>query len=349
MHQKVAGKVGIASAAAYVPRFRLPSSEIVRAWGSCAARIKHKSVMGFDEDTVTMSVSAARAAMAAAGISPQDVGVVAIASTSFPYEVRSIVVTMMEMLGIPRAAFPMEYGQSTRAGTEALIGTVCYMVATGVKFGLVTVADAQMGAPEDAVDHGFGAAAVAYVLGPDTGVASLEGWRSATFECAGDRFRSYGGRFVQDIGVRAYTERAYEMAVGEAVRRLLEDVGLTPQDFAQVIFCDYDGRLGNSLAGKMGFRQEQLPRKPLFSQLGDVGSAAGMLQLASVLEGCREGDRVLLATYGSGGAADALVMCVGDDAAGGRLAVGNALAAEGETIDYLTYLKLRKVLFTEAH
>ena len=64
--------VGIVGYGAYVPRFRLPGSEISRIWtgGSSVSPVREKSVPGLDEDTVTMSIEAARNALARAGIDP---------------------------------------------------------------------------------------------------------------------------------------------------------------------------------------------------------------------------------------------------------------------------------------
>jgi hydroxymethylglutaryl-CoA synthase len=68
-------EVGIVGYGAYVPRYRLPASEIDRMWkgGKGGTPIKEKSVPGLDEDVVTMSVEAARNAMARAQIDPHDV------------------------------------------------------------------------------------------------------------------------------------------------------------------------------------------------------------------------------------------------------------------------------------
>jgi hydroxymethylglutaryl-CoA synthase len=54
--------VGIVGYGAYVPRYRLPGSEVDRVWqdGQGGSPVKEKAVPGPDEDTATMSVEAAR-------------------------------------------------------------------------------------------------------------------------------------------------------------------------------------------------------------------------------------------------------------------------------------------------
>ena len=60
--------MGIVGYGAYVPRYRLPAAEIARVWhgGEAALPVTEKAVPGPDEDTVTMSIEAARNALARA-------------------------------------------------------------------------------------------------------------------------------------------------------------------------------------------------------------------------------------------------------------------------------------------
>ena len=73
--------VGIVSYGGYVPRYRITPEVIGAVWGNDGAamgkglNIRAKSVPGPDEDVITMSVEAARAAMARVPwVSPKDVG-----------------------------------------------------------------------------------------------------------------------------------------------------------------------------------------------------------------------------------------------------------------------------------
>ena len=81
--------VGIIGYGAYVPRYRLPASEVSRVWteGTEGLPIKEKSVPGLDEDVATMSIEAARNAVARAGINPEDLGAIWVGSESHPYAV----------------------------------------------------------------------------------------------------------------------------------------------------------------------------------------------------------------------------------------------------------------------
>ncbi len=66
-------QVGIVGYGAYVPRYRLPGREIARVWTNDLGGypVKEKAVAGLDEDVTTMSIEAARNALARAQIDPQ--------------------------------------------------------------------------------------------------------------------------------------------------------------------------------------------------------------------------------------------------------------------------------------
>ena len=65
--------VGIVGYGAYVPRYRLPATEVTRIWTGEAGGgpVKEKSVPGLDEDVITMSIEAARNALGTGGDRPR--------------------------------------------------------------------------------------------------------------------------------------------------------------------------------------------------------------------------------------------------------------------------------------
>ena len=84
---KPAHPVGIIGYGAYVPRYRLPATEVSRIWrgGLPLEPIQEKSVPGIDEDVVTMSVEASRNALMRADIDPVDIRAVWVGSESHTY------------------------------------------------------------------------------------------------------------------------------------------------------------------------------------------------------------------------------------------------------------------------
>ncbi|MFA6570342.1 MAG: hydroxymethylglutaryl-CoA synthase, partial [Bacteroidota bacterium] len=86
--------VGIVGYGAYVPAYRIKAGTIAEQWGDDIVAIergllmKEKTVPGRDEDTITISVAAAKNALKRAGIDPQKIGAVYIGSESHPYAVK---------------------------------------------------------------------------------------------------------------------------------------------------------------------------------------------------------------------------------------------------------------------
>src|SRR5665811_2076204 len=64
--------VGIVGYGAYVPMYRLPAREVARVWGASdeGLPILEKAVAGLDEDVISMSIEAARNALARAQLDP---------------------------------------------------------------------------------------------------------------------------------------------------------------------------------------------------------------------------------------------------------------------------------------
>jgi hydroxymethylglutaryl-CoA synthase len=82
--------VGIVGYGAYVPRYRLPATEVSRIWtdGKGGLPVKEKAVPGLDEDVVTMSIEASRNALKRANIDPKLIRAVWVGSESHPYAVK---------------------------------------------------------------------------------------------------------------------------------------------------------------------------------------------------------------------------------------------------------------------
>ena len=78
--------VGIVGYGAYVPRYRIAAKEIAKVWtgGHGGVPVESKSVPGPDEDVITMSLEAARNALARANIAPSDLNAVWVGSESHP-------------------------------------------------------------------------------------------------------------------------------------------------------------------------------------------------------------------------------------------------------------------------
>ena len=99
--------VGIIGYGAHIPRRRIKVEEIAKVWGADAPSYKkglmlrEKSVPSPDQDTITMSVEAARHAIRRAGCDPVKIGAIYVGSESHPYAVKPSGTVVAEALGLP--------------------------------------------------------------------------------------------------------------------------------------------------------------------------------------------------------------------------------------------------------
>ncbi len=118
--------MGIIGYGAYVPRYRLPAAEIARVWtgGKGGLPVKEKSVAGLDEDVITMSIEAARNALARAGIDPDELRAVWVGSESHPYAVKPTSTIVAEAIGAVPYVQAGDWEFACKAGTEAMVAAI---------------------------------------------------------------------------------------------------------------------------------------------------------------------------------------------------------------------------------
>jgi hydroxymethylglutaryl-CoA synthase len=338
---------GVVGYGAYVPRFRIKRDEYVKAWGSFSPRgVEEKAVMGLDEDVVTMTVESSVNALKRAGIGASQLNGMFFGSTSAPYAEKLSSSTIVASLDGPSEIFVADLGVSTKAGTAALLSCLDFVSSGRGDLGLVGVSDMSQAMPTDSLDHGLGGGSASFVIGRNDAMASIEGAHCSSLEIIGERYRRYGERLVKDLGVGAYTEQAFNQALTISVTGLLTNLGLKADEFAYAVFQQFDGRTAYDIGKKLGFKDNQISPSMTVTKIGDSGSASPLIGLCAVLDIARPGDRILVASYGSGSGSDAISLV-----ATGQLVerrnkapmVENYLAQK-EYIDYLTYLKFRRML-----
>ena len=120
---KTLRSVGIVGYGAYVPRPRLATETIAAAWGTAgngSLPIPEKSAPAIDEDTVTMSIEAARNALRRAGVGADQIRAVWVGTESKPYAVKPTSTIVAEAIGATPAvsAADMEFDTAAEEGDE---------------------------------------------------------------------------------------------------------------------------------------------------------------------------------------------------------------------------------------
>lgn len=298
--------VGIVGYGAYVPRYRLPAREISRVWRGDEGSfpVTEKSVPGQDEDTVTMSIEAARNALARACIDPAEIGAVWVGSESHPYAVKPTSTIVAQAIGATPETQAADWEFACKAGTEAMQAGIAMVGAGMAHYALVIGADTAQAQPGDDLEYTAAAAAAAYILGPgEESAAILEAsysyvtdtpdfWRRAY-----QHYPRHGGRFT---GQPAYFHHSRG-----AAEHLMHSLGYAAKDFAFAVFHQPNVRFPGRVAAELGFDHDQIETGLLAGELGNTYAASSMIGLSAVLDVARPGQRILHVSYGSGAGSDA--------------------------------------------
>ena len=340
-------EVGIAGYGAYLPRYRLPGSEVDRVWkeGRGGSPVREKAVPGPDEDTATMSVEAARNALARAGIDSAQLRAVWVGSESHPYAVKPTSTIVAEAIGAVPATQAADWEFACKAGTEAFQAAMAYVGSGMADYAMAIGMDTAQGRPGDALEYTAGAGGAAYVLGPaEEAVAIIEGSFSYVTDTP-DFFRRpyqhyprHGSRFTGDP--------AYFKHVLASARKLMEALETTPQDYAAAVFHQPNPKFPERAARSLGFEPEQTRDGLLCPMVGNTYAGSSMLGLTAILDGAQPGDRVLLVSFGSGAGSDAISLRVTAriEERRNRAPRTRVYVERRKEIDYGTYVRYRRKL-----
>ncbi len=336
--------VGVTGYGAYVPRYRLPASEVAEMWtdGTAEPPIQEKAVPGLDEDTATIAIEAARNALLRACIAPTDLRAIWVGSESHPYAVKPTSTVVAEAVGAAPLVQAADWEFACKAGSEAIVAAAG-MVGSGMAdYAMGVGADTAQGRPGDALEYTAGAGGAAIIIGPaETAVARFEGSLSYVTDTP-DFWRRPKAEYPSH-GMRFTGEPAYFHHVVTAGEMLLEALGRTPADYRYVVLHQPNLKFPTRAAQQMGFKPEQWQTGLLVGRIGNTYSGASILGLTAVLDVAEPGDRIIVVSFGSGAGSDAMSFeateCIRDR----RLLAPTTTdyIARRTVIDYATYLRYR--------
>jgi len=346
--------IGIISYGANIPRFRIKVDDIASVWGkngktiSNGLGITEKSVPGIDQDTATISVESARAALKRCSINPQEIGAIYIGSESHPYAVKPTGTIVGEAIGATPDLMVADYEFACKAGTAAIQTCTAFVKAEMIKYGLAIGADTSQAAPGDALEFSASAGGAAFIIGKENIIAQINHTLSFTTDTpdfwrrAQRKYPSHGGRFT---GGPAYFKH-----ISNSALRLMEKSNTKPEDYNYAIFHQPNGKFPINIAKKLGFSFDQIKQGLMVPYIGNTYSGASLVGLASVLDVAKPGDRIILTSYGSGAGSDSFDITITENM--NNLNRKNAplvsdMIKNKEYIDYGTYAKLTDILYWE--
>ena len=301
--------VGIITYGVYIPRYRIRVEEIARVWGANAADISgglgvfEKSVPDMDEDTATIAVEAARNALSRRRIDPEKIGAVYVGSESHPYAVKPTACTVGEAIGATPNMTAADLEFACKAGTAGIQACMGLVKSEMIAYGLAIGSDVAQGAPSDALEYTAAAGGAAFLIGRENPIAVIHHTCSYTTDTPdfwrreGQDYPRHGGRFTGEPGYFKHTEGA--------ARLLFEQVNKTAQDFEYAVFHQPNAKFPQKVANTLGFKPEQIRPGLVVSRLGNTYSGASPIGLAATLDIAKPGDRIFVASFGSGAGSDA--------------------------------------------
>ncbi|WP_018085259.1 hypothetical protein [Desulfurispora thermophila] len=332
-------KSTVIACGAYIPYLRLARQEYVSALGGCSADLQEKAVPDIDEDVLTMAVAAARNALA--GVDPGRIGVLVLASTSFPCQEKFMAGTLVEALGLPSDVLTGHFGHSILAGAEAFLASPGLLDLTDRPCALVVIADAPAATGE--LEQAAGGGACAFVLARQGAGLELEGAAAYAAEYPGLRYRLPGDIAVRDIGVPAYAAAAAREVSSAALGGLLQKLGAKPSDYGQAVLPQSGAKAYLNQARQLGFSAQQAEPGLIYSLVGDCGAATPFLGLCRVLEQLDVGQRILLLTSAPGSGSCALSFKLTGPLLPPAWSV-NALLERKKYLSYVQYLRLKGIV-----
>jgi hydroxymethylglutaryl-CoA synthase len=303
---------GIVGYGAYVPRYRIRAADIAAQWGrgdgeSKGAGLAEKTVPGLDEDTITISVEAARYALARARIDPGKIGALYIGSESHPYAVKPSGTVVAEALGIGPNVHVADFEFACKAGTEAMFCALSHVKANAMDFALAIGADTSQGAPGDPLESTASAGGAAFLFGRGSAVVCEVLATHTVTSDTPDFWRREGRKYPSHAG-RYTGEPAYFKHVVGCASDLLAKSGAKAEDFSHVVFHMPNDKFPLAAASELGFTEAQLEAGFLVREMGNTYSGSSPMGLAAVLDRAKPGERILLVSYGSGSGSDGFVL-----------------------------------------
>jgi hydroxymethylglutaryl-CoA synthase len=328
---------GILGWGVYLPYRRLDRAAIVPVAGGGGGK-GARTVAGYDEDSTTMGVAAARAALRAAPVTVRSLW---FATTEPAYLDRTNATAVHAALRLDRTVAAYDAIGSVRGALGALRAGLA-----GDGPALVVAGDLRTGLPGGPDEAAGGDGAAALLVGSEADgpvLAELLGWTALTEEFV-DRWRTPGAPAAR-LWEERFGETRYTALGTEALKLALGEAGIGPGDVDRLIVAGLNGRAAAAVAARSGVEAGKVADR-LDVTVGNTGAAQPAMLLAAALETARPGALIVLISLSDG--ADVLVLRTTEALAGHRAAAPvTAQLAVGAPVSYGRYLAWRGLLLVE--
>lgn len=334
--------VGIKACGAYIPLHSLGRELVAKAWDFPAVP-GNKALANNDEDSVTLAVEAGWDCLHK--IEPQTIDGVYFATTTAPYSEKQGSAIIAAALDMRKDIQTVDFTDSLRAGTTALIAAYNAIKSGAAKNILVVTADCRIAEPESMYEFQFGDGAAAILLGDDGVGASIDGFYSVSDEFTGP-WRREKDTYIREFEVKHDTIYGYANNVGAALMGLSQKYNVKPEDLAKVIMYSPDPRAPGGIAKRMGLDLMKL-QDSMFFQIGNTGTPLALMMLVAALEQAEPNQKMVV--VGAGDGADALLLTTTDKVqeTKGKRGIAGHLATMQPIQNYNEYIRNKQLLERE--
>ncbi len=292
-------------------------------WIVSRTGIKERRIAAPEETTTTLSVNAARDALAVAGMSPEDLDLVILGTCSPDYYMPATAVLVAHELGATRAAgFDL---MAACSGFVFSLATATAYIRSGMYRNVLVVGVELLSRFLDYTDRNtcvlFGDGAGAVIVSASDqpgGLLGLDMYSDGSgrdgiiFPAGGSacpttpKTVAEGGHFVHMAGKDVYRYATRQLA--ESARAALRDANLAVDDVDQFLFHQANLRIIESVQGAVG-----IPADKTYLNIAKYGNTSAasvpMALVEAVADGrIQPGDKLLMVAFGAGYTAGAAVV-----------------------------------------
>jgi hydroxymethylglutaryl-CoA synthase len=333
--------VGIKSYGAYIPRYRINHNTIFSAVGFLGTFPPpgENAVANHDEDTLSMAVAAGVDCLN--GMNRDEIDGLYLATTSQPYMLRQNSAIVAAALDLQNNIRTADFLGSNKAGTGALLSAFDAVKGGTSTNMLVCASDCRVSKPGSSQEPLYGDGAAAVLMGSDDVIATLEGHFSISYDFP-DRWKTTSDKFEHAWEDRFIRDAGYTKMIPEAISGLLKKYNLAITDFTKIAFPDLYPREHAAIIKRLGADPRQI-QTSLLDKVGDTGSASPLMMLVAALEDAKPGDKIMIASFGSG--SDAMFFQVTEKIKkiGNRRGIKKNLETKKELASYEKYLAFRNL------
>jgi len=262
-----------------IPKFRITDKVLHPRLG----RKGQHAICYTDEDIITLAYQAASILetclpVGKARNSKLEIDAVLFATTTPVFKNRYHASYIADLLNLDQGILAMDFGTSTRAGTDALLMADKLVKSGEYKNILVIASEVYYSKIGKETRAAFGHAAVAMIISADTGIAEITNAQSYSSALAEDF--NYKGENIQ-YDARFARSEGFKRNLGLA----LSESNVNPSETNQVVLHSPYAKIAFGQLKKAGFDLEkQLMKDTVAMSVGNTGACHGLLLLISTIE-----------------------------------------------------------------